>query len=108
MTESILAEILAEAERVVQPNVPYKVMKQELPIIKPIKAVSSEERSRYENTANCKFQALPISFHTFLVITPERAVKANLFAPIQLKNGVKHFKALWFDIIILSGLSRIS
>ena len=57
VTESILAEIWAEAERVVQPNVPYKVMDQELPIIKPIKAVSSEERSRYENTANCKFRA---------------------------------------------------
>ena len=55
MTESVLAEILAEAERAVQPNVPYKVMDQELPIIKPIKAVNSEERSRYENLANCKF-----------------------------------------------------
>ena len=57
VTESILAEILAEAERVVQPNVPYKVMNQELPIVKPIKAVTSEERSRYENTASCKFLA---------------------------------------------------
>ena len=62
VTESILAEIMAEAqedvERAVQPDVPYKLVNGDYDmVIKaiPVKAITSEQRVMFnDQEANCK------------------------------------------------------
>jgi len=91
VTDSVLAEILAEKEnqdQIVQSFVPYNLVNENFDarsVIKPIpiKAISSQQRAAFDNEAK--------------LVTPERSVKANLQSPIKVKSslhGVKHFKAL--------------